>query len=117
MGMFDDIRCEYQLPSRENQGELAGRNWRDNGFETKDFDCLMDQYCIHEDGTLWQQNFAFETSRKGWPRRKPVGWEPMRAYTGTVRFYDSIYGQRVDYWVEWAAVFVTSKVTELKLER
>ena len=117
MGMFDDIKCEYPLPLPEIQSELAGRNWRENGFQTKDFDCLMDQYCIHEDGTLWQRTYAFETSRKGRPRRKPVGWEPMSRFTGTVRFYDSINGQKVDYWVEWAAVFVTGKVTEVKLER
>ena|SRR6266498_337889 len=95
MGMFDDIKCEYPLPLPEIQGELAGRNWRENGFQTKDFDCLMDQYCIYEDGTLWQQTYAFETSRKGRRRRKPVGWEPMSTYTGTVRFYDSINGQKV----------------------
>src|SRR6266536_2116082 len=117
MGMFDDIKSEYPLPLPENQGEFAGRNWPDNGFQTKDFDCLMDQYCIHEDGTLWQQTYALETTRKGWPRRQPIGWEPMRTYTGTVRFYDSIKGQKVDYSVEWAAVFVAGKITELKLER
>src|ERR1044071_115426 len=111
MGMFDDIKCEYPLPLPENQGELVDRNWREQGFQTKDFDCLMDHYCIQEDGTLWRQTYAVETTRKGWPRRKPVGWEPMRNHTGTVLFYDSINGQRVDYWVEWVAVFVAGKVT------
>lgn len=116
MGMFDDIKCEFRLPLPENQGELAGWNWRDNGFQTKDFDCLMDQYCIREDGALWQQVFAWETTRKGRPRRKPAGWQPMSGYTGTVRFYDFIPGNQADYWVEWTVVFVAGKVSELKLQ-
>jgi hypothetical protein len=43
MGMFNVIHCEYPLPLPENQGELAGRNWRENELQTKDFDCLSDQ--------------------------------------------------------------------------
>lgn len=43
MGMFDDLRCRYPLPDPEAQ------EW---GFQTKDFDCLMDDYTITEDGRL-----------------------------------------------------------------
>lgn len=115
MGMFDDIKCEYPLPLTEDQGELAGQNWRENQFQTKDFECLLDEYCIREDGTLWQQIYSWETTRKGRPYRKPAGWQPMSTYTGTVRFYDSIKAHKADYWVEWLAVFVSGKLTELKL--
>lgn len=108
-------KCEYPLPLPENQGELAGRNWRENGFQTKDFYCAMDNYCIRADGNLWQQAYVWETTRKGRPCRKPGEWQPLVAYTGTVRFYDSINGNKADYWVEWEAVFVSGKVTELKL--
>jgi hypothetical protein len=114
MGMFDDIRCEYPLPLPENQGELAGRNWREEQFQTKDFDCVMTEYCVREDGTLWDRTYAWETTRKGWPRRKPEGWERVSSFTGTVRFYNSIYARNADYSVEWVAVFVSGRVTELK---
>lgn len=117
MGMFVDIKCEYSLPLPENQGELAERNWRENGFQTKDFYCAMDNYCIRADGSLWRQAYVWETTRKGRPCRKPGEWQPLIAYTGTVRFYDSINGRKADYWVEWEAVFVSGKVAELKLRQ
>ena len=116
MGMFDHIQCECPLPLPDNQGELSGRNWRENEFQTKDFDCLMGTYCIREDGTLWQENHVWETNRKGHPRRKSDGWLPLANYTGAVRFHDFIFGNQADYSVEWMAVFVSGKVTELKLQ-
>jgi hypothetical protein len=117
MGLFDDIRCQYALPLPENQGELAGRDWREQIFQTKDFECLMITYVIREDGTLGEQTYDFETNRKGLPRRKPTGWQALSSYTGTVCFYNSIYGNNADYWVEWIAVFVCGKVSELKLHQ
>jgi hypothetical protein len=117
MGMFDDIRCEYPLPLPENQGELTERNWRANGFQTKSFNNLMDAYCIREDGGLWLQTYGWETTRKGRVRQKPGDWQPMSSYTGTVRFHDFICGSKFDYWVEWAATFVSGRVIELKLQQ
>ena len=90
MGMFDDITCEYPLPLPENQGELGGRNWRENGFQTKDFDCAMDNYRIRADGSLWQQAYVWAKTRKGRPCRKPGDWQPLGAYTGTVCFYSEL---------------------------
>jgi len=117
MGMFDDIKCEYRLPMPENTGELKDRNWREEGFQTKDFDCLMEAYCIRENGTLWRQTYIWETTRKGRPCRKPADWLPLSSYTGTIHFYNSIYSSQADYWVEWMAVFVAGRICELKLER
>src|SRR6266567_7331274 len=99
MGMFDDIMCEYPLPLPESQGELKGLNWRAEGFQTKDFECLLDAYCIREDGSLWQQTYIWETTGKGRPCRKPASWT-LTTYTGTVCFYTSIYRDKADYWVE-----------------
>ena len=117
MGMFDQIKCGYPLPLPEYQGELVGRKWSENQFQTKDFDCLRDDYCIREDGSLWQQTYAWKTNRKGRPRRVPAEWQPLGGYTGTVHFHDWINGIRADYWLEFIAVFVSSKLTELKLQR
>lgn len=77
----------------------------------------MIAYVIREDGTLWEQTCDWETTRKGIPRRKPAGWQALSSYTGTVCFYNSIYGNKADYWVEWVAVFVSGKVSELKLHQ
>jgi hypothetical protein len=116
MGMFDQIKCVYPLPLPEHQGELAGRNWRENEFQTKDFDCLMDHYCIREDGTLWQQSYAWKTNRSGPPSRAPADCHRLIEYTGTVHFHDWINGNHADYWVEFAAVFVSGKLTELEIQ-
>lgn len=117
MGMFDNLKCEYPLQLPEDQGELAGWNWRENGFQTKDFDCAMDNYCVRADGSLWQQVYVWEITRKGHPRRKPGNWKPLVAYTGTVYFHNSINGNKADYWVEWEAVFVSGNLTNLKLHQ
>ena len=47
MGMFDYLRCSYQLP-------VEGANARN--YQTKDTPAqLLDKYEIREDGTLWHQ--------------------------------------------------------------
>lgn len=43
MGMFDDIKCDYQLPDEGLEHDH---------FQTKDFDCRLDQYRITKDGRL-----------------------------------------------------------------
>jgi hypothetical protein len=45
MGMFDYIRCDYPLPSNPSIDATIN-------FQTKDFDCLMQQYVITVDGKL-----------------------------------------------------------------
>ncbi len=43
MGLFDTVRCEFPLPDPSHQ-ELE--------FQTKDLDCLMDEYLITREGRL-----------------------------------------------------------------
>ena len=43
MGMFDELRCEYELPDKEVQDEV---------FQTKSLDRLMDDYTITREGKL-----------------------------------------------------------------
>ncbi len=117
MGMYDDIRCEYQLPLPENQGELAGKIWAEQMFQTKDLDCIMNEYCVRGDGTLCLKMYSWENNRKGRPVRKDAGWQPMSAFTGTICFYKSFNGKQVDYSVEWVGTFVSGHITELKLHQ
>jgi hypothetical protein len=116
MGMFDYVMCEYALPLPENQGELANRVWHENKFQTKSFDCLLEDYRIHADGTLWQEMYGCVRTRSGRLRRKATGWQP-NGHTGIVCFYDAINGEESDYWVEWMATFVSGKLTDVKLDR
>jgi hypothetical protein len=43
MGVFDTLRCEYELPDKEVQGEV---------FQTKSIRRLMDTYTITREGKL-----------------------------------------------------------------
>jgi hypothetical protein len=47
MGMFDDISCEQVLPAEPEP--------KDDYFQTKDFDRLMDHYTITVDGRLLKE--------------------------------------------------------------
>ncbi len=50
--MFDYIKCEYPLPSLKEAEEL-NINLKDVCFQTKDFENLMDEYVIKDDGKLY----------------------------------------------------------------
>lgn len=50
MGMFDNLRCKFPLPGvMPAAGDLQ--------FQTKSLDCLMDDFEIREDGSLWHQQY------------------------------------------------------------
>ena len=52
MGMFDYIKCHYDLPGLGKRPDL--------NFQTKSLDCLMDNYEIREDGTFWVERYGIE---------------------------------------------------------
>jgi hypothetical protein len=109
MGLFDDIRCEYRLPLPEDQGELAGKDWSKQGFQTKDLGEGMGGYCIRADGTLWLVGARWLQGELGEPNFQ-------NHFFGTIHFYDTIRCQKHDYWVEWQATFTKGKLNELRLE-
>ena len=51
MGMYDNIKCDYPLPDTEVQCEI---------FQTKDFDCLMEDYTITNEGKLIHHTVRIE---------------------------------------------------------
>jgi len=69
MGLFDTVRCEYPLPEPAHQ-RLE--------FQTKDLDCLLDEYLITRDGRLVRRAGRAE---KGLAR--DMEWP----YHGDVRIY------------------------------
>jgi hypothetical protein len=108
MGMFDDIRCEYPLPLPEDRGELAGKDWSKQGFQTKDLGQGMGGYCIRADGTLWLVSGR-------WLVDDPEEETFQKEFLGTVEFYGSARGQKNDYRFEWAATFINGKLNDLRL--
>jgi hypothetical protein len=52
MGMFDNVKMEYPLPDPEVQ---------DQTFQTKDLECLLDNYTVTREGHLILHKVRFET--------------------------------------------------------
>jgi hypothetical protein len=95
VGLFDRIRCEFPLPDPSHQ-ELE--------YQTKDLDCLLEEYTITRDGRLvrYAGGGPFEPG----PGRA-VDW-PIH---GDLRIYDSIERPGRDReWVEYLVRFTDGRV-------
>jgi len=100
MGMFDELRCEYELPDKEAQDEV---------FQTKSLDCLLDDYTITREGKLILH-------RAGGDRNAAVSHLEI-PYHGEIRFYTSLNdGSRYQRY-EYRARFTAGKLESIiKLE-
>jgi len=87
MGMFDDVRVNYKLPGNYHKTV--------RGFQSKDFDCLLDLYIIEEDGKLWKKH-NFMDCEEEMPERF--------SHNGEFRFY-GYNGAGTDVWVECIVKF------------
>jgi len=125
MGMFDYIKCEYQLPDSAVQNET---------FQTKSLDKGLEDYTITSDGRLIQHAVRFESVPEeerpfyGKPEwKKPLGkvcgsiksvptGDAEIAYHGDIRFYTSIGSRETnDYeWFEYQARFTDGKLHWIK---
>lgn len=86
MGMYDDLRCEMDLP-----GDV-----KPNGpnFQTKDFDCMLDQLVITKEGKLMRGDEAIP-------------------YHGMITFYTFDHKKR---WFEYLAKFTDGICVNITLE-
>lgn len=102
MGMFDNLICEYPLPNIEAQNER---------FQTKDFNCELDDYKIGSDGQLYKNdnNPWFGTNDKSNP-----DWILINS-TECVTFYTSTGKHGVDFkWYQYKALFNKGKLITLE---
>jgi hypothetical protein len=88
MGMFDYIKVEQVLPG---QSEVTNIN-----YQTKSFECLMDNYVITAKGELYREKWDFEWIEddryvffKGYLNKIPETYrrEYLRDFHGDVIFY------------------------------
>jgi hypothetical protein len=70
MGVFDTLRCEYELPDKEVQSEV---------FQTKSIRRLMDTYTITREGKL--------LLHRAWGDRDAPVTDLEIPYDGEIRFY------------------------------
>jgi len=95
MGLFDTIRCEYRLPNPAHQ---------DLEFQTKDLECLLDDYIITIDGRLIRLASGLRrlTRDVEWP------------FHGDIRIYGED-PERKDELVEYTVRFTRGRVEWIRL--
>lgn len=123
MGMFDEIKCAFQLP-------LSGAN--ELTYQTKDTPSqFCDNYEIRADGTLWHEVYDTEDqsdaakwkaanpgkrlpkAMRGWKSfvgcmaRVNRRWLQVSDFVGELRFYTIL---KPSGWLEWSAYFKDGKV-------
>lgn len=59
MGMFDDVRCDYPLPTTLELVDL-GIDVNSLGLQTKDLNCGLDLYIVDDEGRLIYKNVVRE---------------------------------------------------------
>jgi hypothetical protein len=84
MGMFDDISCEHVLPAEPKP--------KDDYFQTKDFDRLLDHYTITADGRLLKEKAEVP-------------------FHGVLNFYTYTND---DMWFEYEAEFTDGRLIEIR---
>jgi hypothetical protein len=144
MGMFDNLKVLTELPLNE---ELKGLNidWKEQVFQTKDLENLLELYEIREDKKLYflRQQREWEKDEKdflgGHLKVVSEAWETV-PYHGVVRFYadhcdredldtdlytgtkelswDEIFSTKgFDWWIEFLAIFDSGDCREIRIER
>lgn len=133
--MFNNIRCEYPLPMPDDLMELANIKFNETIYQTKDLECLLDDYTIRKDGTLWITRCEYEHT-PGNPEAKSFmdrfgnsklikQWEEQVIYTGEISFYDNFQDSgeldggvwKNDYWVEYTALFINGVISNIRLTK
>jgi len=130
MGMFDEIKCEKELPLND---ELKALNvkWNEVIFQTKDLDNCLSNYRITKDGELVEdvveKEFTYYTDEE---RKKLKGWNFIKdekivkkyskkvEYHGIIKFYEMFeFTEEEDIWVDFDAYFVYGKLDKLELAK
>ena len=112
MGMFDELKCEYPLPSHP---ELQGRTW-----QTKSFECNLEMYHITADGFLTVEKHERETVMDdnavfGFYLKSIRQWtETLDDFHGDIFFYgfaDEMYNAG---WITFRARFTEGRLSNIK---
>lgn len=101
MGMFDTLRCHYPLPHSQLQEEA---------FQTKDLECVLDDYSIAEEGHLilakQRESRDDETAPFGFYLAVVREWDECLLFHGDLCFYTNLE----DEWYEYVARFTAGKL-------
>jgi hypothetical protein len=128
MGMFDQLKCEKELPLNDELKTLNIK-WNEVIFQTKDLDNCLSDYRITQDGELVEdvveKEYTYYTEEE---RKNLKGWNFIKdqkiikeyskkvEYHGTIRFYELLnLNDQEDIWAEFDAHFVYGKLDKIEL--
>lgn len=87
MGMYDNFMIDYPLPLEEwipkKYHSHIHYTFSADGFQSKDLECLMNNYFISNDGRIYLDEFYFESDKQ--LDRKTI------YYHGHIRVYTSVH--------------------------
>ena len=106
MGMYDEVVCQYELPDQQLKDEV---------FQTKCLDSLMQRYRISEDGELFVLKIITEWVEDpddflGGHIETLSSWEDKINYHG----YINIYTSTDEGWVEYRVKFTDGKLVSIE---
>jgi hypothetical protein len=128
--MFDNIKCEKELPLNDELKTLDVK-WNEVNFQTKDLDNCLSNYRITQDGELVEdvveKEYTYYTEEE---RKKLKGFYFVKdekvikeyskkiEYHGTIRFYELFdLNEQEDIWAEFDAHFVYGKLDKIELAK
>lgn len=111
MGMFDNLHINTdKLPVSDEEKKLIGKN---PNWQTKDFDCMLTDIYITDEGELTIRKFTYgwdETQKNGFGTMGVLTEENVRTevkpHHGYVNFYSNIGKD----WYEFFAKFTNGKL-------
>ena len=109
--MFDYVICEYDLPLPKDCKELADIKWNEFAFQSKNMNCLMDDYRITKKGKLLVRESRPDFFDKP-PKDLP---EVESSYHGEMNFYAYEQRNKYDYSVSFNAKFSYGKLDAIEL--
>jgi hypothetical protein len=124
MGMFDTIKCEYELPlpdlNEEEQQDFKDVVWDEIDFQSTSFNSGMDVYEITSDGQIYMRKLSREILED---ESSPMGVvfntveEGIEKvdYSGEIEFYHLHTGDKKDYWLEFKVLFWKGELKEIEL--
>jgi len=111
MGMFDYVICEYEIPLPKDCKELSNVKWNEYTFQSKDMNCLMDDYRITKTGKL----LVRESRPDFYSEPSSDLPEVESSYHGELNFYAYEQRNKYDYSVSFNAKFSYGKLDAIEL--
>lgn len=117
MGMFDEIRVELTLPDNTPVS--------DTRYQTKSFDCFLEQYVITAKGKLYREKWEYEWVGDtnyfmgGYLHKLEDSYrrEYLTNFHGDINFYSSTPENSMDRtWRDYYARFTNGKLQEMWFE-